>query len=137
MANQGGSFLKRLASFFDTAERNNQRLPHDPLRIALAIRWLDPDFPIWLMRLPAIVALLKINGFPEKDSTENKIRERIRDNGGSYLVHGSQLLVKEIGEKVETGKSSFAGMGFPLYISRSEIFPRLREHIDGLISRYQ
>ena len=140
MANRGEIFLKRLASLFATAEKNNARLRHDPLRVVMAIHWLDLDFPLWLMRLPAILSWLSISEFVDLDATENKVRERIRakdQKGRTFLVQGSKLLVTDLVVREESGKKYFTGMNFPLYIAQSGMFKCLRDHVDGLIARHR
>lgn len=134
MATKGGGFLRRIASMFDTAEDKGARVRINPVKTMLAVHWLNPEFPLWLMTFPAVECFLRILGIDNDGYPLNeKIREYTKtrkESPGSPLVTASKQLIT--GLEFASPPSSCEGMEFRKYLANAPSFPALQQHVRGL-----
>ena len=133
MGIQGARFLNRIASFFETAGRKGFRLRHDPVKLALAIHWLDLEFPIWLMEKPAITAALQFTGYKSEDCGPEKLRDFWKNRSGSAksaLYGPRKKLIKKI--RVDESEARTCRMVFKSYVENAKSARALLDHTSGL-----
>jgi len=132
---EGASFLKRVASMMETADKWGYRLKHDPVKVALATYWLNPQFPLWLMRTSAILTFLDMIGIKpgEKLSLEYTVDEFFKEREASSksgLFRATKKLITEINYNKKEGLIS--DMTFPKYVQEAKLFHKLEEHASNL-----
>ena len=136
MGMEGPDFLRRIASMFETAEEKGVRVRLNPVKTALAAHWIDPQFPLWLMRMPAVENFLKILGIDNDEygyGLGETIREFTKARSGSPkspLDAASKRLITSL--ELQSPLQSYQRMTFPKYLEAAPSFHALQEHTINL-----
>lgn len=130
MSGKGGPFLRSLARKFDQVNQSDGQSHVSPVWRAMTKLWMNPDFPLWLMELPAILIVLNSILGQGHRITQQSIRELLKDRSGatkSHLCRASKLLITGVEIEGKTVRMNFKG-----YIERAPGFRALQQHLASL-----
>lgn len=116
------------------------------IKRTLALLWIDPNLPLWLMEASIIVKILQLH-LPDDSSeiTEDLIREHWKSRTNrrdSSLKPSSKKLIVAQGRssrsksKNKHQSNEILEIDFPNYIKRSRFFAELRSHCDSLLDHH-
>ncbi len=92
----GASFARSIADAIEAAENKMEPSHHENIKKIVTAYWLNPEFPLWLMTVPAIESFLRLQGISRpKPGLGGAIRELIKKRKGSekcHLVGGRGLI---------------------------------------------